>query len=388
MAIFLNESIKVHIISPLVCYGNSRPEIRASSIKGALHWWLRALIGDIAEGKKIENSVLGSTSNSSKLRIKIRTSLPPTIEINKSKPYWRHELFYFNYYIKDKHGYKPGTSFDFKISLSDFDADEANYEEYIYITLEAFSLLGSFGARARRGYGSIVLTYEGENAKLLKALSPINSVDDLKSRIKNIFSTKLKLGSDKRFYCLANAKVYIGFDRIGQGFNSYEKAIADVLNKMKKVRSDKQSSGYLNDIKPLIEEFIEDGNLSSQPERVRIESAGFGFPINYQSRSLRETLNFQNSLIINLGEFERVASPLLIKVMKIKNKYFPLITYFGNDVIQKNSPIKLNFNKYQIVNRAKENEENFGANSSVDFSIVENIPKFVKKFLDKFEPII
>lgn len=391
MAEFINERITVNIITPLVMYGSSqdKPEIRISSIKGALRWWLRALIGDVAAGKKIENTIFGSTSSASKLRMNILPPEPAVIPINKfeKNEKWRHELFYFNQNIKDKAAFECNTSFDISLSVSKFSEDEQLARSYLFNTLEIFSILGSLGARSRRGYGSISLSYSGSNDELNNSLKPITSIDDLKNRISNLIFNNSKLGSDLDFYSLKNASFYIGFKHDSHGFDSYDQALKDVIDKMRiNIRSNKKISGYLDYIKPLLKEFVEKSAVTSMPQEILIESAIFGFPLTFQSRSLKDNSDYQNNVIFNLQGLERVSSPLLIKIIKIQNELFPLLIYFKNNLITQGKKIDLKFHKHHIKNKRDRRDVKKTSVLKIT-TLKDNIPKFMQEFLMNFKPL-
>ncbi len=393
MAEFINEKFLINIFTPLVLYGNNQLEAQANSIRGELRWWLRALIGEVKKARDAENVIFGSTDRSSKLKLRVVT--PKTdrpIQVNDLKfKKWRHDLFYFNYYIANKSAFRNNSNIKITMSLDDFNTKETQYRSYFYKTLQLFSIFGALGARSRKGYGSFSMSHiEKENGKK-NIINHIQNPENLKEEINKIFIELDRTNTNiKGFYNLFNAKVFIGYKHDNVGYDSYEDALKDIINKMREdVRNDKKNSGYF-EIKELIQEFIENNAITSIPNQLTIESAAFGFPLNYQSRTIRNKTGYQNSVIINLKGHERVASPVFIKIYKIGQKYYQLVTYFENNILKTGQKIELKFNKYRMDhNRKKKDVADFLCETKLKITTTnEGVPIFVNRFLNKLEPII
>lgn len=389
MAEFINEKVKVNLITPLVMYGNQMgdPEIRSTSIKGVLRWWLRAYIGSPVLSRNIEDILFGSTDRAAILKIRVLDNPKSVILVNRFPKKWQHNLFYFNYSISNRKAFEENCDFDIAFILPKTNEKNRIYLDYFFKTLQLFSIFGSLGARSRRGYGSVFLSYNGPNTKLQNALTPISTVNQLKQQITDIFSTFKKDETDLNYYNLANAEVYIVHRSNGDGFDTYEYALKEIIDKMKQsVRGRKDDSGYLNYIKPLLKEFIEKDQIKFIPDEITLESSAFGLPINYQSRSLKQETDFINSVFINLKNYGRVASPLLIKVLKLNGKFYPLITYFKNNLMKNGSVLDLNFSKKHLKNKTK---TKYSGKSKLNISLGrDGIPTFIEEFLNQFEPII
>ncbi|SHN73535.1 type III-B CRISPR module RAMP protein Cmr1 [Desulfitobacterium chlororespirans] len=146
----LNKTVyKCRLITPMFLYGRSNePELRASSLKGAMRFWWRAINRNLSldELRKKEASLFGSSN------IDIGRSPVNLRLISKSIVTRRENLLPH----KDKgisSAFVPGSEID--IILSDFlPSSEHTYYEHL---LETTLLLGGIGKRVRRGFGSILI---------------------------------------------------------------------------------------------------------------------------------------------------------------------------------------------------------------------------------------
>ncbi|KYD26549.1 type III-B CRISPR module RAMP protein Cmr1 [Parageobacillus toebii] len=138
------------VITPMVTFGaeKSRLEIRATSIKGIMRYWWRALNGHlpIENLKKKEGELFGE-SGTKKSPLTIRTFQSPLIKIEKTKllphkPPGRGSVV--------KGCFPP--KYQFKVIFRARENIEL-YDSLFKITL----LLGGIGTRSRRGFGSVTI---------------------------------------------------------------------------------------------------------------------------------------------------------------------------------------------------------------------------------------
>lgn len=143
-------TVKFHLktITPVFMYGadGETPELRTQSIKGMMRFWWRAIHSDIdiKELKKQEKKIFGGvgTKNSQKSKF--------TLHILKSEK--EYNLFKYSP-VPHKHfkkiAIKPGNQFVLSIKSTDDSILEIAKDTFIISTI-----LGGFGQRARRGFGS------------------------------------------------------------------------------------------------------------------------------------------------------------------------------------------------------------------------------------------
>jgi CRISPR-associated protein Cmr1 len=128
-----------------------RVEIRAPSLKGVIRFWWRALNGnlEIKDMKQKEAELFGSSDKEigrSKLCIRIPTQQMKTKSYSPV-PHWED---------KNRKPFKiPAIDYgqSFQVLLTSI-GDKSTHEEYQAI-FETTILLGGFGKRCRRGFGSI-----------------------------------------------------------------------------------------------------------------------------------------------------------------------------------------------------------------------------------------
>jgi len=146
------ETIKCKTITPLILTGadGRTPELRPPSIKGMMRFWWRAVNGHLSleELKKQESDLFGASNEKvGKSKIRIRTQSEQLKQIN-----------YFLLPHRDAarvNCISPDQ--DFSIILSSY----SNIQVYSNI-LNLSLILGGFGKRSRRGFGSL----ESENFNL------------------------------------------------------------------------------------------------------------------------------------------------------------------------------------------------------------------------------
>lgn len=157
---------KVYVIStttPIFSYGADRetPEIRATSIRGMVRWWFRAL-GKEDESKKIMGDAAGSKesgASASKVIFRVETKnnikaayLLPHKNIGSKKAIVSDSLFYLHVIER------------FKLEDKDW--------ELLQKVIETWLMLGTIGARSTRAGGCVYdssLVFKNKDEWLLKA---------------------------------------------------------------------------------------------------------------------------------------------------------------------------------------------------------------------------
>ncbi len=152
-------SVTLKTVTPLFLGGadpRGEPELRAASVRGALRFWLRALLGGVLGDKDLnalrqaESAVFGSTEMASPVVVRV--------EGNLQKGQFPHPQKTFKL---------PAFAPDqlLKITLAPRIPNTPIPEVAIWCLL-MWLLLGGLGKRSRRGFGSFVLASASENFPL------------------------------------------------------------------------------------------------------------------------------------------------------------------------------------------------------------------------------
>ena len=209
-------------ITPIFMYGadGKTPELRPASIKGVMRFWWRAINGDLSldDLKKQEDEIFGSTEKKSKLIIyPIEIISESDFEIS-STPH--HKTGYCNQNNKNcfyrnkqcmKANKKRAKIYEFNIKISTKNNKYLNKDSLIEL-FKLSTLLGGFGQRSRRGFGSIRVIRIDNNKELY-------SLEKIEGFIENI----------PKFPNLTNQSYpYIRDIEFGKSYNSFEKLLETI----------------------------------------------------------------------------------------------------------------------------------------------------------------
>jgi CRISPR-associated protein Cmr1 len=199
---------------------NKTPELRPASIKGVMRFWWRAINGDLPldKLKKQEDEIFGSTEKKSKVIIypieiisESDFEISPTPHHKKDYCNNNRENCYFrgNQYMKAKKKKAKIYEFNIKMSIkSNAYLNKNNLEKLFKIT----TLLGGFGQRSRRGFGSIRVIRIDNNKELY-------SLEKIEGFIENI----------PKFPNLTNQSYpYIRDIEFQKSYNSFEKLLETI----------------------------------------------------------------------------------------------------------------------------------------------------------------
>ena len=195
-------------ITPMFLAGadGTTPELRAPSIKGALRFWWRAMNGHLSlpDMKKIEGEIFGDTSQRSKviIREELENEDYHSLEYDKrSKEFMlphkpkpqnpkdkdlRSETKCF-----DSHNTVFRIEFmmvkDLRIKVSNGEDYNFNFEQLCNL-FKVTCLLGGFGKRNRRGFGSVKITRTKLKDAEWKDYPQPQSLSDIKNLLGNRFT--------------------------------------------------------------------------------------------------------------------------------------------------------------------------------------------------------
>ena len=177
--------LTVQTITPLLMYGadnkddrtndsiRAKPELRASSIRGVLRYWLRAVLGgyltDVSRVYDAESAILGSTDKGSK--VQVRVQLNRTLQMQDRLTVLPQQT---RGYSLTHTGFAPDG--EFRITLSTHPLDNSDVLDAGSDLLKAVFLMTHFsglGKRSRRGSGNLrVLDARGYEGDLPLAILP------------------------------------------------------------------------------------------------------------------------------------------------------------------------------------------------------------------------
>lgn len=136
------------VLSPCFCAGadQSKPEIRAASVRGELRWWFRILGGLPDQEQLVFGGVRGSAV-ASKLQVRVK------VTNRKEDGHLSGNLAFFTS-GRNQAALFPGTEFSLHVNGLSRIGDEA-YRRLAQSALDCFVRMGALGLRATRGAGAV-----------------------------------------------------------------------------------------------------------------------------------------------------------------------------------------------------------------------------------------
>ncbi|MEA5402997.1 type III-B CRISPR module RAMP protein Cmr1 [Arcicella sp. DC2W] len=313
------------VITPMFLAGadGTTPELRPASIKGALRFWWRAMNGHlpIDEMRKLEGEIFGSTQQRSKIIIRTELITPKYDNINKSETLHGRDYLMYSVFMNEK---KAITSGSFKVVLSSIDKEALLEATYCFWLL---SNIGALGTRSRRGCGRFIIQTYTNNKYDFKFNNTSNNLIEHSEYLRQGLNTiKKHFGTNsvdtKTLYPnFQNYSIYI----IDNGCNKAEDALNNIgelyMNFRRRRQPDYDS----------VKEYIVNGT-----EHQTIEKASFGLPISYRYSSLKKS-----ALIEGGNKVTRSASSLMIEIIKVGEKFYPILINFNSQLLESGVSLKL-----------------------------------------------
>jgi len=347
-------------ITPIFMRGadQRKAEIRASSIKGLMRWWFRALAGnyfgnDVAGLKRSEEYVFGSTKRRSRVVVEVDVIHKKLLNINKEFKNWTEAIVwtdcidYFWAFAIDKRtvgkgsnkkitarlrtpAYDSGTKF--VIKLSGYDVDAFRIAEY---SLWALIYFGGIGFRSRKFGGSLsVIDYNGDcstqfipKQKFNKYISS-NLLTILKNTKKALENIRIKTNAKWKFKEVDEYPKYPAFIKgfssvfIGNKYSTWKEVIDAVGKWYIGKKQGKEFVGGLRFSGNIANrKFSHNFERLYRKERFEVENEKrpyLGLPVNY--------FNYKTIVFGNKPNIQRRASGLIFTINKVSNTYYPTIT--------------------------------------------------------------
>jgi len=176
-------TVTLETVTPLFLGGaepRSEPELRAPACRGALRYWLRAVLGgvigdnNLAGLHQLESAVFGSTDSGSPIHLRLHGILESSDE--KILPH--------------KEGRQAGRRKAFRagqrmeLTMRQFRNDAGAVWQMAYSVLNLALTFGGIGLRSRRGYGTLRIV-QSSDPTLVSPLAA-TSLDGWKQHIKHV----------------------------------------------------------------------------------------------------------------------------------------------------------------------------------------------------------
>jgi CRISPR-associated protein Cmr1 len=354
-------SVILETVTPLFLGGadpRGEPELRAASIRGALRFWLRALLGGVIGDdenalkalRQAEAAVFGSTdTGASPVVVRICNprcgacvSFSKLAEWDPSSKSYNWPGIAYLFFAARKTQNEPErsaipakSSFELELRLRTGVRDQDSLQK-AYAALWLLTHLGGLGARSRRGAGSLQVTQVNGNMPI-SALPPLevraSTPDELQKELQDGLrklretlgsSASIAINRPSAFDALHQdvCKIWV----VKKTFTSWEEPLDSIGRQMQQFRYKRQPD-YHN-VKNAVQ-----GQGLTQP----VQRAAFGLPIVFYYRSLggaKGTLEGERH--------DRRASPLFIRVTRLTDgKYALVLTLFRAHLLEPEERLKL-----------------------------------------------
>ncbi len=349
--------VTLETVTPLFLGGSDprgEPELRAASFRGALRFWLRALLGGVLgdDPRKIfehESKVFGSTDHASPVVVQVeQQNLNP---IGYSQMTQNRTGIAYLFFGARGFGNEPerkaissGSQFICTVRLRAGEQDPKILQA-AYSSLWLLTHLGGLGMRSRKGGGNlqVVSASWGEPSLpplVLQAQTPEQLQRSLQNGLRRLREWAAENFDGSLTPSLQNSpafdvlhpnfcKVFV----VNRQFNDWAVALNTFGQEMQQFRRCREPD-YSN-----VKAVLQGGNRLSSVQR-----AAFGLPIIFYFRSLRD-----ERATLEGEEHDRRASPLMVRVTKLANgKCTLVITLFRSLFLPPNERLQLRHRNREI----------------------------------------
>jgi CRISPR-associated protein Cmr1 len=361
------------VVTPLFCGGadGASAELRAPSLKGVLRFWWRAvawplLDGSLDEVYRREQALFGSAGaeGASKVRIAVECdgmvkSIAAKSPLTSSTG--RKHLFlgarYLGYGLIDLHGNLERKALRapllFRVSMRLRDVSDADFE-LLVLALKALGSFGGLGARARRGFGSLVLQELRKDSQPFWTAS--NTVDGAIAHLEDL-ATKLSRQRIPPYTAFSEAArlifvdaqtndAVIALDKLGREFVRYRS-----WGKGKKVLAGGGIEGEPSEQRfkadhDLMFHVLQGKSATRYPVRV-----AFGLPHNYFFNSLPRGANKAD---VGPCSADRRASPLFFHVGMAGPNAFGVLLFLPAEFLPKGEKVSVHRRQVELTRDPKQ----------------------------------
>lgn len=357
----IRTNVAVEVVTPLFLGGSDprgTPELRPASFRGAMRFWLRALIGQsigdyaLDDLRRKETEVFGDASQDSGSAVIARIAGQPKPSAfappGQSNPGLRYLLFSMGQRERDprtgqtstiwRECFAPNTKFDLILQMrtpASTDAHELIFRRAA-ASLWLSVWLGGLGARSRRGAGSLRIVGDPIGwptdlpSPVMRANSPDQLRTELASGLRSLWkatglSGQTQIRNPSAFDVLhpdvCNIRV------LDKTWTTWQEALETIGAAFQGFRNRYQPDyGNVKDV------------IGGRSQRFNgAERAAFGLPIVFYFRSLGGSGG-----TLEGREHDRRASPMWIKITRLANGHYTVIlTMFHATLLEQNEGLKL-----------------------------------------------
>ena len=347
--------VTLETVTPLFLGGadpRGQPELRVPSLRGALRFWLRALLaGSLGDDRldalrERESAVFGSTKGASNVELRIKpgdlhtVSFASLAEWNQAtRNYTKPGISYLFFSARragsgpERSAIAPASVINLTVSTrANLVAGDNGSLQHACAALWLLTRVGGLGARCRRGAGSLQITKaEGTPTELpsliVQADTPTGLQAELRdglSRLRPLLDTAANFNRPAAFDILHPDICNIWV--LDAPFHSWSMALDAIGRAMQQFRN-RREPDYKN-----VKGAVQGGRLT-QPVR----RAAFGLPIVFYYKSLQR----QGGTLE--GEYhDRRASPLMVRITKLASGKFAIVlTLFQSELLPPGEQLKI-----------------------------------------------
>jgi CRISPR-associated protein Cmr1 len=354
------------VVTPLFCAGadQQKPEIRVPSIRGAMRFWFRALMGGImgdqlSSLRALESSIFGETERASTIALRVAERRVTRKNAGDNVGRIQTGMIYlgFPFYKWQRESkthslargmIEPRSTWNLSLLLYD---QNRHTPDLVMGTLWLMFLFGGLGSRSRRGFGSVraqPVDYHGslilqwpQNPREFLAWVHRNLQALEKSTVTWADShgcqARQSILSGNRnqptaFPSLSRWRAIVLADR---RWTRWDQAMSDVgifLRQFREVpreRSSSQTSHGITvtqDYRALVSQFL-DGRIASEKSVLDLKHDAFGLPVQYRSSSRGGSIAIL-LWAMNGEEHDRRGSPLFLRPVKFNEQAYGVICLF------------------------------------------------------------
>lgn len=282
-------------------------EIRASSIRGALRWWMNALGYDKDCINDLFGTAAGETGRRSRVIVR-DTTTNTQVKLQSAKEIIGNSYDYFLWPLGKPENARgviqAGTTASFSVFLRSGESEDLEKG------LKAFLLLGSLGSRSRRCYGSIwpvSVTIDGHAWKFPETIPGMREV-----LLEILGKKKLKID-------------IVG----GIMFPKYHSAIDECSDFLSRYRRGKTKYGLEASYWGEKDHYAPFGKTDC------VYRPALGLPLTQTYSSTGRTVTSQ------IEGYDRLASPVHFKVVSLNGNMVPIVIFFSSMLPPKGTKVKL-----------------------------------------------
>ncbi len=356
-------TVELKTVTPLFLAGaepRGEPELRAASLRGALRFWLRALLGGVLGDKDLnalrqaESAVFGSTEMASPVVVRI-THCPlksePFSALASSKSGVAYLFFAARGTKTERERSAIPANERLQLKLEErvgLGKAEGEVLQWAYAALWLLTHLGGLGSRSRRGAGSLQVTEVIEQPESLKDLPPLTvsaktpeelaeKLKDGLKRLRQFAGTPqtLPVTAPSTFDVLHPdvCRVWV----VNKEFEAWGEALDAFGSAFQQFRS-RRKPDY-----DLVKKALQ--HQQSTPIDQPIQRAAFGLPIVFYYTSLGG-----KKATLEGTDHDRRASPLILRITELANsKCVLVLTFFHAWLLPEGEELRLQLKKDQAV---------------------------------------